>query len=897
MRPIPKLTTALAILLALAPAGWAQVSLTATTDTTIRKNWPTQDRSGNILEVRSLNGAPRQQIAYIRFDLRELTAAPASGAVFSVTRTAAGSSTSDTQIEVYGLREDFGNTPQAWVDTGLTYATSGQEIPWDGISTNRDLDLSRVEFLGNLPASSVAIGTLTVSGTALDAFLADRYASNQGLATFMIVQRENANRILYYFNTESTDVGALPPTLDFPSGTTQALPADTAPPTVAGGTPEPGAIDVLTNTTVTVRFSEPMDAPTIDGTTVLLEGPGSTAIPATFAYDAGSLTATLTPHANLAQGTVHTVRVVGGATGVADAAGNTMAGDHTWTFTTVADSEAPTVISVDPADLAMNVAYDPVVNVVFSEDMDAGTINDTTILLLDESMTPVSAGVAFDELTFTATLNPVPLLEPGTTYTVRVVGPGGVTDVATNELAADFTSTFTTLPFNAAAPRKLYPAADTHIRYGTNEGNNYGGSANIDTRQNDLAPRDYAGYIRFNLSDIPGPITSATFTITQSGGDTLVGGRFMLLGLDDSAGNTAQNWEEFALSYANAGSEANPAFGYPNPLAGASIFDPARTTNFDDGVFGITETVGGGTAQVSGETLAAWLETRRQSGGLATLLVDFPAAGGSGDKSLFYASRENLFLNPPTLDLTFDFPPVITNIERLAGPAYELTWQGTSNASYSIERSDTGLENPTWVALVEGLAGSEINTWTDTSPSAATAFYRIVAGPPGPLFFDDFDGAALGWTAGDDGTTSWDLGTPLNGPGVAASTPNCYVTNLGTDYGPNADVSLLSPVIDLTGVVDATLSFDQYFDVEGDEFDYCEVYARDETGAEIAALAAPLATYAPFSESLDWEPTTLPLPAEAVNRTVTFEFRFVSDSGTEFTGWYLDNVSVDLVTP
>ena len=60
-------------------------------------------------------------------------------------------------------------------------------------------------------------------------------------------------------------------------------------------------------------------------------------------YDAATRTVTLTPTSPLANLTLYTATVKSGASGVKDAAGNPLASDVVWTFTTVADTTAPTV--------------------------------------------------------------------------------------------------------------------------------------------------------------------------------------------------------------------------------------------------------------------------------------------------------------------------------------------------------------------------------------------------------------------------------------------------------------------------------------------------------------------------------------------------------------------------
>ncbi len=111
-------------------------------------------------------------------------------------------------------------------------------------------------------------------------------------------------------------------------------PVDTTAPTVTGFSPGTGAANVATSTTVTVTFSEAMDASTIDSTTVRLLD-GATPVAASVSYNASTNTATLTPAAALANSTAYTITVIGGAGGVKDTAGNALAANATSAFTTI----------------------------------------------------------------------------------------------------------------------------------------------------------------------------------------------------------------------------------------------------------------------------------------------------------------------------------------------------------------------------------------------------------------------------------------------------------------------------------------------------------------------------------------------------------------------------------
>ena len=106
--------------------------------------------------------------------------------------------------------------------------------------------------------------------------------------------------------------------------------------------PAAGATGVAVNTAVTATFSEVMDAATISASTVELRGPGNALIPATVSYNASTLMVTLTPtNPALSTLTAYTVTIRGGTTDprVKDAAGNALASNSTWTFTT-ADTPA-----------------------------------------------------------------------------------------------------------------------------------------------------------------------------------------------------------------------------------------------------------------------------------------------------------------------------------------------------------------------------------------------------------------------------------------------------------------------------------------------------------------------------------------------------------------------------
>ncbi len=101
-------------------------------------------------------------------------------------------------------------------------------------------------------------------------------------------------------------------------------------PTVISTDPANGATGVAVNKVITATFSTVMDPATINASTFLLKQ-GTTSIPGTVTYS--GTTASFTPSSPLANNTVYTATIT---TGAKNTAGNALAADYVWSFTTVA---------------------------------------------------------------------------------------------------------------------------------------------------------------------------------------------------------------------------------------------------------------------------------------------------------------------------------------------------------------------------------------------------------------------------------------------------------------------------------------------------------------------------------------------------------------------------------
>ncbi len=208
------------------------------------------------------------------------------------------------------------------------------------------------------------------------------------------------------------------------------------PPTVSSTDPVNSATGVPLNQKVAATFSEVLNASTITTATFTLVQ-GTTPVSGFVSYS--GTTAIFAPGHNLTPNTKYTATITTGAT---DLAGNALANNYIWSFTTGAATVVtlPTVTSTMPLNTATGVALNQQLTATFSEIMDASTITTATITLL-QGNTPVSGFVSYSGTT--ATFVPASGLSPNTLYTVTVTT--GVMDLSGNAMANNYVWSFTTI--------------------------------------------------------------------------------------------------------------------------------------------------------------------------------------------------------------------------------------------------------------------------------------------------------------------------------------------------------------------------------------------------------------------------------------------------------------------
>ena len=237
---------------------------------------------------------------------------------------------------------------------------------------------------------------------------------------------------------EGTGTATITASYDTSSAAVQVTVQDITAPEVDSRTPANGATGVAINSSITVSFSEELTSGIINSSNFKLYKGNSVVASSTTSNDAQ--TVTLNPVNALDYGTEYTVEL---GMGITDAAGNALAEEVSWSFKTgsLPDTEVPTVDTKNPIANAVDVAVTSDITAVFSEALDAGTINSNTIKLLAGS-TSVDGDVSYDVTTYTVTFSPTDDLENATEYTIEL--GTGITDLAGNALAAKETWLFTT---------------------------------------------------------------------------------------------------------------------------------------------------------------------------------------------------------------------------------------------------------------------------------------------------------------------------------------------------------------------------------------------------------------------------------------------------------------------
>jgi hypothetical protein len=203
-------------------------------------------------------------------------------------------------------------------------------------------------------------------------------------------------------------------------------------PTVTAVVPVNHAGSIATNSKIAVTFSKDMNHATIIAAGTFTVTTGGTPVAGTVTHLGQN--ATFAPTGlggTFAPNSIFTATIT---TAAKDTAGNPLAINFVWSFTTRAttDTTAPIVTLTVPVSGAGSVARNTKIAATFSKAMDPSTITGTTFTVTGPGSTPVAGTV--NQIGLNATFTPTSNLAASTVYTVTITT--GAMDLAGNALAA-----------------------------------------------------------------------------------------------------------------------------------------------------------------------------------------------------------------------------------------------------------------------------------------------------------------------------------------------------------------------------------------------------------------------------------------------------------------------------
>jgi clostripain len=214
-------------------------------------------------------------------------------------------------------------------------------------------------------------------------------------------------------------------------------PPDKTAPVIVSTNPVSGAVNVPSNTAITVTFDENILESSVSSDCIVVSG-DSGDLSGSAALSADKKTITFTPSTDMDFDTSYTVEI---EADISDLAGNEITSE-TFSFTTgSAPDNTPPSVTVKPVDNASGISVGADIILTFSEAMMKSTINSTNIKLLKNGV-EVPSAITYYPGTFVAEIDPSSDLDFLQSYTVSV--STGISDMAGNHTVSNFSSVFKT---------------------------------------------------------------------------------------------------------------------------------------------------------------------------------------------------------------------------------------------------------------------------------------------------------------------------------------------------------------------------------------------------------------------------------------------------------------------
>lgn len=225
-------------------------------------------------------------------------------------------------VLMWQCQKDDSDDPLDTIKPTVTSTVAANSAVDVAVSSTLTATFSEAMFAGSITTETFTLmqGTTSVSGVVTYADPVATFTPAASLAPSTVYTAT--------ITTGAKDLASNALEADYVWSFTTGIVPDNNKPTVVTTLPLNAAIAIETNTTVSATFSEVMDPLTVTASTFTLMN-GATAVTGIVTYT--GLVATFTPSANLAVSTEYTATIT---SGVKDLAGNSLAENEVWSFTT-----------------------------------------------------------------------------------------------------------------------------------------------------------------------------------------------------------------------------------------------------------------------------------------------------------------------------------------------------------------------------------------------------------------------------------------------------------------------------------------------------------------------------------------------------------------------------------
>jgi uncharacterized repeat protein (TIGR01451 family) len=285
-----------------------------------------------------------------------------------------------------------------------------------------------------------------------------------------------------------------------------------------------------------------------------------------------------------------------------------------------------------------------------------------------------------------------------------------------------------------------------------------------------------------------------------------------------------------------------------------------------------TMTAVDGNFNSSVEDVTATIDTTGLSNGRHTIFVRGQDANGNWGA----VSADFLYVIDPATAPTFQgyVREAVTNTPLDATVSASGLFQTNTNPTTGFYQMHVISGTYDLKASAEGHGSQIISNVTISDNQTIDQDFSLF--PVCTIFSDDVESGNIGWTA----DSPWAITTE-----ASHSPTHSWTDSPGGNYDNNLNVSLTSPIIDLTDFSDIQLDYWQICDTEA-TWDFCHVEVSDDDGAtwtEVGTYDGP---------HTQWENIVLSAPVLDNQPDAHIRFRLTTDINTTRDGWHVDDIQI-----